>query len=85
MRLNAQYRSMVRTPLSVHGRPMRVQALRQKREAIEGAANEDAWAQYVAERSLLVVTDSDPGPQQAARPKVAPVATRVEASAACID
>ena len=38
MRLNAQYGSMVRTSLSVHGRLMRVQAVRQKREAIEGAA-----------------------------------------------
>jgi hypothetical protein len=32
MRLNAQYGSMVRTSLSVHGRLMRVQALRHKRE-----------------------------------------------------
>jgi len=36
LRLNAQYGSMVRTSLSVHGRLMRVQALRQKREATEG-------------------------------------------------
>ena len=50
MRLNAQYGSMMRTSLSVLGRPTRVQALRQKRQAIDGAANQDAWAQPVAER-----------------------------------
>jgi hypothetical protein len=75
IRLNAQYGSMVRTSLSVHGRLMRVQALRQKREAIDGAANADARALHVAERSMLGVVDPDAGPQQAAaRPKVAPVA-----------
>src|SRR5471032_1151215 len=74
MRLNAQYGSMVRTSLSVHARLMRVQALRQKREAIDGAANEDAWALHVAERSMLRVVDPTAGPMQAARPKVAPIA-----------
>src|SRR3984885_3070679 len=63
MRLNAQYASMVRTSLSVHGRLMRVQALRQKREAIDGAANQDAWTLHVAERSMLAVVDPDAGPQ----------------------
>src|SRR5450432_1079324 len=72
MRLNAQYGSMVRTSLSVHGRLMRVQALRHKREAIDGAANDDAWALHVAERSMLGVVDPDAGPQQAAWPKAAP-------------
>jgi hypothetical protein len=76
---------MVRTSLSVLGRLMRVQALRQKREAIDGAANQDAWAQHIAERSMLGVTDPDVGPQQAALPKVPPVATRVAAPAACAD
>jgi hypothetical protein len=85
MRLNAQYGSMVRTSLSVHGRLMRVQALRRKREAIDGAANEDAWALHVAERSMLGVVDPDAGPLDAARPKMAPVATQVEAPAACVD
>jgi hypothetical protein len=85
MRLNAQYASMVRTSLSVLGRLMRVQALRQKREAMDGAANQDAWAQHIAERSMLLVTDPDAGPQQAALPKVPPVATRVAAPAACVD
>jgi hypothetical protein len=62
MRLNAQYASMLRTSLSVHARLMKVQALRQKREAIEGAANQDAWTQHVAERCMLVVTDPDAKP-----------------------
>ena len=45
---------------------MRVQAVRQKREAIEGAASQDAWALHVAERSMLQVADPDAGPQHAA-------------------
>src|SRR5450432_3425432 len=61
LRLNAQYGSMVRTSLSVHGRLMRVQALRQKREAIEGAADDDAWALHIAERSMLRVVDPAAG------------------------
>jgi hypothetical protein len=85
LRLNAQYGSMVRTSLSVHGRLMRVQALRRKREKIDGAANEDAWAQHVAERSMLAVVDLDAAPPEAASPKVAPVAPRVEAPAAYVD
>jgi hypothetical protein len=74
MRLNAQYGSMVRTSLSVHGRLMRVQALRHKRETIEGAANADAWTQHVAERSMLRVVDPESGSREAARADVAPVA-----------
>src|SRR5450432_3642039 len=74
MRLNAQYGSMVRTSLSVHGRLMRVQALRQKREAIDGAANQDSRALRMAERSMLGVVDPEAGPLEAAWPKVAPVA-----------
>jgi hypothetical protein len=69
MRLNAQYGSMVRTSLSVHGRLMRVQALRQKREAIDGAANQDARALHVAERSMLGVVDPDAGPLEATWPR----------------
>src|ERR1700742_4897495 len=68
IRLNAQYASMVRTSLSVQGRLMRVQAVRQKREAIDAAANEDAWALHVAERSMLRVVN--PG---ARSPEAAPV------------
>jgi hypothetical protein len=73
MRLNAQYGSMVRTSLSVHGRLMRVQALRQKREAIDGAANQDARALHVAERSMLGAVDPDAGRAATARPGAAPV------------
>ena len=71
MRLNAQYGSMVRTSLSVHGRLMRVQAVRQKREAIEGAATEDSWTLHLAERSMLAVVDSVAEPLQTAKPEVA--------------
>ena len=52
---------------------MRVQALRQKREAIDGAATEDAWTLHVAERSMLAVGNPDAGPQEAAWPGAAPV------------
>ncbi len=55
IRLNARYGSMVRTSLAVHGRLMRVQAVRQKREAIEGAANQDARALHIAEQLMLTV------------------------------
>jgi hypothetical protein len=86
MRLNAQYGSMVRTSLSVHGRLMRVQALRQKRETIDGAANEDAWTLHVAERSMLRVVDPAARPLEAARPTAPTVeAARVEEPAACVD
>jgi hypothetical protein len=85
MRLNAQYGSMVRTSLSVHGRLMRVQALRHKREKIDSAANEDAWALHVAERSMLGVVDPDSELPEAAWPEVAPVATQVEVPATCVD
>jgi hypothetical protein len=81
MRLNAQYGSMVRTSLSVHARLMRVQALRQKREAIDGAANQDAWALHIAERSMLRVVDADAVLQAAALSEAAPV----EAPAAYVD
>jgi hypothetical protein len=73
MRLNAQYGSMVRTSLSAHGRLMRVQAVRQKREATDEAATQDAWTQHVAGQSMLSVTDPDAEPLQAPRPKAAPV------------
>ena len=81
MRLNAQYGSMVRTSLSVYGRLMRVQAVRQKREAIDGAANADARALHATERSMLIVVDPNATALKAASPKAAPV----EAPAACVD
>ena len=61
IRLNARYGSMVRTSLSVHARLMRVQAVRQARESIEGAANQDAWTLQVAERSMLQIVDREIG------------------------
>jgi hypothetical protein len=85
LRLNAQYGSMVRTSLAVHGRLMRVQALRHKREAIDGAANQDAWILHVAERSMLGVVDPDGGPLEAAWPQVVPVAAPIEAPAANVE
>ncbi|MEA2775611.1 MAG: hypothetical protein QOF90_1017, partial [Acetobacteraceae bacterium] len=59
--------------------------MRQKREAIEGAANQDAWALHVAERSMLGVLDPASELPDAAWPKVAPIATRIEAPAVCVD
>jgi hypothetical protein len=85
MRLNAQYGSMVRTSLSVQGRLMRMQALRQKRQAIEGAANQDAWAQHIAERSMLGVLNPDAGPKQAAWPEAARATLPAGAPAADVD
>ena len=89
MRLNAQYGSMVRTSLSVLGKLMRVQAVRQKREVIDGTATEDAWTLHVAERSMLKVADPGAKPQQAERPGAArvgvPSVAPVEAPAAGVD
>jgi hypothetical protein len=81
MRLNAQYGSMVRTSLSVQGRLMRMQASRQKRHAIEGAANADAWALHIAERSMLGVVAPAANPHQAAWPEAAPAALPAGAQA----
>jgi hypothetical protein len=53
----------------VHARLMRVQALRQKRAAIDSAVNEDAWAQHIAERSMLRVVAPDAEPQAPAWPE----------------
>src|SRR5487761_2723593 len=87
LRLNRQYASMVRTALAVHGRLMRVQAVRQKREATEGTVQQDAWTRHVVERSMLVVADPDAArqhaaQQSAARPEAAPVAAAVGAPVA---
>jgi len=73
-RLNAQYASMVRTSLSVHGRLMRVQALRHKRQAIDGAASQDASARDTAELSMLRVVYQDARP----RPEASPERARAE-------
>jgi hypothetical protein len=73
MRLNAQYEWKVRTSLSAHARPMRVQALRQKPDAIDGAATRDAWTLHAAERSMQSVADPDAEWLEAVRSIAAPV------------
>jgi len=72
IRLNAQYGSMLRTSLSVHGRLMRVQAIRQKRETSEAAAKADSWTQFLNERLMLAVADARVKPVEAVRPAAAP-------------
>jgi hypothetical protein len=67
MRLSTQYGPMVRTSLSVNARLVRVPAVRQKREAIDGAATEHAWTHHVAEQSVPKVADRDNERLQAAR------------------
>ncbi len=74
IRLNAQYGSMLRTSLSVHGRLMRVQAIRQKRETSEDAAKADSWTQFLNERLMLAVADARVKPVEAVRPAAAPAA-----------
>jgi hypothetical protein len=59
VRLNAQYGSMVRTSLSVQACLMRVQAVRHKRDAIDGASTQDARTRHVVEQSMLEVADPD--------------------------
>ncbi len=81
IRLNAQYASTVRTSLSMHARLMRAQAVRQKREAIDGAAAQDAWTLQVAKQSMLEVTDPDIERLAAARPKAVPSEAPVAAPA----
>jgi len=58
-RLNAQYMSMGRMSLATHKHLMRVQALRQKREAIEATAAQDALTRQTVERSMLRVADPE--------------------------
>jgi hypothetical protein len=72
IRLNAQYGSMVRTSLSVLGKLTRIQAARQKREAIESAANQDAWTQHIAEQSMLAVLEANAAPRQPTLPEAPP-------------
>ena len=89
VKLNAQYGSMMRLWMSVHARLRRVQAERRTRDGNAATENEDAWARYIAERSMLDVVLVQPEaepvrPQQApvAGPAVAPVATPVARPAA---
>jgi hypothetical protein len=72
MRLNAQYNAMMRTSLATEARLMRVQAVRRKRESIEGVADQDAWTLHVVEQSMLKIADPDFERLGAARPEAAP-------------
>ena len=74
MQLNAQYASMVRTSLAVHGQLIRVQAVRQKREAIEGAATRDAQALHIVEQSMLAIAEPHAARVAAARTEAASAA-----------
>ncbi len=85
IRLYAPYGSMVRASLSMHTRLMRVRALRQKWDSIDGPTNADAPTLRVAERSIPGLIDPDAEPLQAKRPEAMPVTTRVGALAACIE
>ena len=84
VKLNAQYGSMMRLWLSVHARLRRVQAERRKRDANPVTENEDAWARYIAERSMLDVVLAQPEaePVPVAAPAAAPVKAPVAAPAA---
>ena len=72
IRPNAQYGSMVLASLSVLGRLMRVQAVRQKREPIEGAASQGACSLHIAERPMVPVVDPGAEPTLAAMPGATP-------------
>ena len=65
-RLNAMHGSLVRTSLLVRAQLVKAQAERQKRAAIDGAANRDEWARYFAERSMLGALDEGAESRQAA-------------------
>jgi hypothetical protein len=71
-RLNAQYGSMLRTSLAAHEQLMQVQAVRRKRESMDGAAIQDAWTLHVVEQAMLKAADQDVERLTAARPDAAP-------------
>ncbi len=78
VKLNAQYASMMRLWMAVHARLRQAQAERRKRDADPVTENEDAWARYIAERSMLDVVLAQPEaePAEPVRPQQAPVAER---------
>ena len=84
VKLNRQYASTMRLWLSVHARLRRVQAERRKRDGNAATENEDAWARYIAERSMLEVVLAQPGaePAEPVRPQQAPVAVPAAARSA---
>ena len=83
-KLNAQYASMMRLWLSVHARLRRVQAERRTRDGNAATENEDAWARYIAERSMLEVVLAQPeaGAAEPVRPQQGPEAAPVAAPVA---
>ena len=54
---------MLRTSLSVHAPPDAGPAVRQKREAIADATNQDAWLKDITEQSMLAVADPQTEPK----------------------
>jgi hypothetical protein len=57
IRLSAQYASMARASVAAQATLLRVQAVRQKREAIEAVATQDSWTLHIAEQSMLKVAE----------------------------
>ena len=84
VKLNAQYASMTRLWMAVHARLRQAQAERRKRDADPVTENEDAWARYIAERSMLdvVLAQPDAEPVEPVRPQQAPVVRPTAASIA---
>ncbi len=88
VKLNAQYASMMRLWMAVHARLRQAQAERRKRDADPVTENEDAWARYIAERSMLDVVLAQPEAEPAEpirrqqAPEAAPVARPAAASVA---
>ncbi len=84
VKLNKQYASMMRLWMSVHARLRQVQAERRKRDADPVTENEDAWARYIAERSMLdvVLAQPDAEPAEPVRPQPAPEAVPLTRPAA---
>ncbi len=84
VKLNKQYASMMRLWMAVHARLRQAQAERRKRDADPVTENADAWARYIAERSMLdvVLAQPDAEPVEPVRPQQAPVARPTAASIA---
>ena len=82
VKLNAQYASMTRLWMAVHARLRQAQAERRKRDADPVTENADAWARYIAERSMLDVVLAQPEAEPVAAPVAAPVKAPAAAPAA---
>ncbi len=82
VKLNKQYASMMRLWMAVHARLRQAQAERRKRDADPVTENADAWARYIAERSMLDVVLAQPEAEPVAAPVAAPVKAPAAAPAA---